>query len=117
MATRRVFVVWTHPLFREALQRLLAGPQVEWLGATSDAQAGQRQIRELQPDTILVEHAPGADQAFEISTLLEAAAAGVRIIHLSLSENELNVYHREQRSVDRAADLLQLITASASGGE
>jgi chemotaxis response regulator CheB len=117
MAIRRIFVVWTNPLFREALRRLLVGPDVDLVGAESDHQTARHQISALQPDTILIEHQPGDNSFRDVSAWLEAAAAGVRIFQLSLSENELSVYHREQRTVGQAADLLEIIMAPASGGD
>ena len=108
MTARRVFVIWTHPLFHESISLLLKHPDVEWVGATSDHAAALEQITSLQPDTILIEEEHG-DVAAEALKILEASAAAVRIIRLSLADNELSVYHREQRTVGQAEDLLRLI--------
>jgi len=109
MATRRVFVIWTHPLFYESVRLLLQHPDVEWTGATSDRVAAQAQIVSLRPDTILIEEEEGSNAPAETLEILEASSADMRVIRLSLADNELRVYHREQRTVGQTEDLLHLI--------
>jgi hypothetical protein len=41
--------------------------------------------------------------------LLEAGASDLKVIRLSLMANQLSLYRREQHTVIRAEDLLQLI--------
>lgn len=109
MATRRVFVIWAHALFHAALRRILTQPEIEWVGATSDHTAAHDQIARLQPDTILIEEAEGDEVLDEMLAILEASSADVRVIRLSLADNELSMYQREQRTVAEAEDLLRLI--------
>lgn len=109
MAIRRVFVIWTYPLFYESVRRLLQHPDIEWVGATSDRAAMQAQIVRLCPDTILLEAETSRDAAVDVVRLLEVNPATTRLIQLSLTENELTIYHREQKTVRQADDLLRLI--------
>ncbi len=109
MTVRRVFVIWTHPLFLEAVRRLLDSPQVQWLGAGSDHRAAQKQILSLSPDTVVIESEQGDKTPAQIVKILETSVSDVRVIRLSLSENKLSVYHREHRTVGQAEDLLRLI--------
>ena len=109
MATRRVFVLWTHALFYDSLRLLLNQPGIEVVGTTSDNLAARDQIAGLQPDTVLVEEDEGENGPEEILRMLEASPAGMRIIRLSRADNELKVYHREKRIVGKADDLLRLI--------
>lgn len=109
MTTRRVFVIWTHPLFHESVRLLLNRPQIEWAGATSDHEAAQRHIASLKPDTILIEELEGGHAGGEAIKLLENISSDIRIIRISLENNELTMYHREQRTVGQAEDLLKLI--------
>jgi DNA-binding NarL/FixJ family response regulator len=112
---RRVFVVWTHPIFHESVRLLLNHPDVELVGATSDYGAAQREILGLQPDTVLVEE-PGGSLRAEVMGILEASPWSVRVIGLSLEDNSLSVYHREQRTVAQSDDLLQLVLSDPSTG-
>jgi len=105
---RRVFVVWKHPIFRKSVRLLLDHPNVEWGGASSDCAAAQSEIMDLQPDTILVEESEGkvSTDAMEI---LEASTWNVRVVSVSLADNRLSVFHREQKTVGQAKDLLHLV--------
>jgi DNA-binding NarL/FixJ family response regulator len=105
---RRVFVIWTHPIFHESVRLLLNHPEVELVGATSDYLAAQDEILSLQPDTVLVEEV-GESVRAEVMEILEASSWSVRVIGLSLADNSLRIYHREQRTVAQGEDLLQLV--------
>lgn len=115
MVTRRVFVIWTHQLFRESVRLLLNHPEVEWVGAASDHQTAQDEILKLRPDIILIEEMRD-DVPVEIMGILEASPWGVRVIGLSLDDNKLSMYHREQRTVRQADDLLRLIISDPTIG-
>ncbi len=107
MATRRVFVIWTYPLFLEAVRRLLAGHDIEWVGDSSDHAAAREQLARLGPDTVLVEE--GKDVLTEIVQILEADTKAIKVIRLSLATNALSVYHREERTIAQADDLFHLV--------
>jgi DNA-binding NarL/FixJ family response regulator len=109
MAIRRVFVIWTHPLFYESVRRLLQHPDIEWAGATSDRASIQAQLVSLCPDTVLLEEETNRDTAAEVLRILGANSTATRLIQLNLTENELTIYHREQKTVRQADDLLRLI--------
>jgi AmiR/NasT family two-component response regulator len=111
MAICRVFVIWTNPLFHESVRLLLAHPGVEWLGETSDYAGAQAHIAELHPDTVLVEAIN--DNLDQMMDILTSAHDNVRIITLSLTNNELGLYRRQQRIVAKAEDLLAVLL---SGG-
>jgi chemotaxis response regulator CheB len=109
MATRRVFVIWIHPLFHESVRLLLTHPDIEWLGATSDHSTALTQIEKLCPDTILLEEEEGSNASAEALEILEASSTNMRVIRLNLADNELKIYRREDRTVAQAEDLLHLI--------
>jgi hypothetical protein len=108
MPVRRVFVFWTHPIFHDSVRLLLAHPQILWVGATSDYAANYEQILISQPDTILVEEVNGLVPP-EIMHVLEKSQWNVRVVGLNLHDNQVQVYHRVQRSVGKADDLLNWI--------
>ncbi len=111
MTPRRVFVIWRHPLFLESVRRLLVDPRIEWIGANSDHAAARAQVVSLRPDTILVEEADDDAVHANVIELLEAASSDSRVFRLSLAENQLSVFHREQRTVGEAGDLLRMVLA------
>jgi hypothetical protein len=67
----------------------------------------REEIAQLSPDTVLIEEEESV--CAEIMPLLEAGASDLKVIRLSLMENQLSLYRREQHTVTRAEDLLQLI--------
>ena len=109
--TRRVFIVWAHPLFYDTLRLLLDHPQVEVVGAGSAYAEALKEIERLQPDTVILEETeenkPGA--ICEALRLLEANSWCSRVVRISMDDNDLYVYQREQRTIQEKGDLLQII--------
>ena len=85
----RILVVDDHTLFRRGLTALLQRePQFEVVGDAGDAGQAQRRAEELQPDLILLDnHLPGVNGVDALPALL-GAAPGVRILMLTVSEDE-----------------------------
>ena len=85
----RILVVDDHTLFRRGLTALLQrDPQFEVVGDAGDANQAQRRAEELRPDLILLDnHLPGVNGVDALPALL-AAAPGVRVLMLTVSEDE-----------------------------
>ena len=85
----RILVVDDHTLFRRGLTALLQrDPQFEVVGDAGDANQAQRRAEELRPDLILLDnHLPGVNGVAALPALL-AAAPGVRVLMLTVSEDE-----------------------------
>ncbi len=92
IATRnafRVLVVDDHPLFRRGLTSVLArSDELIVIGDAGDASEAQRRAEALQPDLILLDnHLPGVN-GVDALPALRAALPTVRIILLTVSEDE-----------------------------
>jgi DNA-binding NarL/FixJ family response regulator len=109
MAKHRIFVLWNHPLFYESVRLLLQKDEIEWTGATSRVEEAFSDIERLQPDTILIEEEEGGDIPDKAIKLLENSSASARLFRLSLNDNDLEIYYREQKTVVQPEDLLHLI--------
>jgi two-component system nitrate/nitrite response regulator NarL len=85
----RILVVDDHTLFRRGLTALLArDPQLMVVGDAADAGEALRRAQELQPDLILLDnHLPGVNGVDALPGLHEAVP-GVRILMLTVSEDE-----------------------------
>lgn len=85
----RVLVVDDHPLFRRGLTALLSrSPTVCVVGDAGDATDAQRRAEVLKPDLILLDnHLPGVN-GVDALPALRAALPTVRIIMLTVSEDE-----------------------------
>ena len=108
MSVHRVFIFWTNPLFHEAVRLLLNHPEIVWVGASSHYLVDEVQIARLSPDTVLVEES-GEPLLGEILKFLEISQNSVRVIGLNLENNQMRTYHRVERTVGKAEDLLQWI--------
>jgi two-component system nitrate/nitrite response regulator NarL len=88
----RILVVDDHTLFRRGLTALLArDPRLSVIGDAADAGQAQRKAQELQPDLILLDiHLPGVNGVNALPAMFEAAP-GVRILVLTVSEDENNL--------------------------
>lgn len=106
---RKVFIIWTNPLFIRSIQMLLNQPDIELLGTTSDLDVAYAQISQLNPDTVLVEENPDGTLPIQALELLEEGLKDFRLIRLSLTDNQLIVYFSEQRTLTRIEELLALI--------
>ncbi len=85
----RILIVDDHTLFRRGLTALLArDPQLQVVGDAADGGEALRRASELQPDLILLDnHLPGVNGVDVLPALL-AAVAGVRVMMLTVSEDE-----------------------------
>jgi DNA-binding NarL/FixJ family response regulator len=108
MSTRQVFVIWTHPLFRESLSLLLHHPQIELVGETCDYVTASQEIEKLRPDTLLIEETEG-NPARELINEIKQQPWEMRILFMNLMDNQLNFFHHELRTVGKAEDLVQMI--------
>ena len=105
---RRLFVVWTHPIFRDSVRMLLDHPEVDLAGTTSDYVAAKEAIMKLKPDTILVEEVEGIVPT-NLMEILDANYFNLRLISVNLDDNRLRIFHCQQWNIVQATDLLRLI--------
>lgn len=117
MTAKRVFVVWTHLLFRDSVRLLLKDPSVDWLGETSDYSQAKEEVSRLDPDTIIVEETSSA-RSERILDILKACPERGRVLGVNLNNNLLNVYAHRVEMVGEAHDLLNVVLQkSTKGGE
>jgi len=105
---RRLYVVWTNPIFRDSVRLLLAHPKVDLAGTTSEYVAAKEAILNLRPDTILVEEIEGIVPT-NLMEILDTNHFDIRLISVSLDDNRLKIFHRQQWNIVQAEDLLRLI--------
>ncbi|MEK7278123.1 MAG: hypothetical protein AAB427_12300 [Chloroflexota bacterium] len=108
MAIRRVYVIWSHPLFHESVRALLQHPRIQWVGATADLAVARGQIASVRPDTVLVEGLQDG-LSLEVLAIMNSCEWKVLLLGLNLSDNTTRVCYSEQRIVGRADDLLRLV--------
>jgi hypothetical protein len=108
MTVRRVFVIWTNPLFHKSVLLLLDHPDIIWVGETSEFMTAHEEIMRLHPDTILFEKT-GVDFPVGLMEILKVETQDMRIIGVSLYNNEMSLLHRQHQAVLEAGDLLRFV--------
>lgn len=110
MVSQRLFIIWSHPLFREFLNLLLDDPALVIVGTASEYKAALVELESLKPDAVIVEETQdSANMAVEVLEILKACSWGPRVIRLSLQDNELWVYHQERWNIGSRDDFLRLV--------
>lgn len=108
MSERSVFVIWTNPLFHEAVRLILKDPRIRLVGSSSDTAEAKSLIATLNPEIVIIEET-GEQDSVEIMTILQA---GLVVIRLGLADNELNIYRRQHQTAATADDLVHMIVDS-----
>lgn len=111
---KRVFVLWKHPLFFEAVRLLLRHPQVELGGAAVDDLQAQEEIDRARPQILILERSAGDHLREE--DLFGILGQEVRVIWLSLDDNILSEITRKNHTVADRGDLLSLVLEGAVEG-
>ncbi len=109
----RVFVLWRHPLFFEAVRLLLRDPRVELAGAAVDDISSQEQMDNLQPEILILERS--TSDHLQQNNILGLLGSNVRVIWLSLDDNILSEFTRKNHTVADREDLLSLVLEGPSG--
>lgn len=110
MVIQRIYIAWVHPLFRETVSLLLNHQAVEIVGTSNLMENALADIDRLQPDTVIVEETEGnGEPHVEALQILKACPWKLRVIRMSLQDNELWVYHHQRRSLSSSEEFLRII--------
>lgn len=114
MEKRRMFVVCKNLLFCRALRALIERKEIDVVGVETDGAQALESIKLLKPQIVVVE---AGEEGTLVDYLLHyllpylvRESPGSKIVGLSLAQNEIDVYYGHQRRVQRAEDLLQVIS-------
>lgn len=104
----RIFIISGHLLFSYGLESLLCEEtNLEIIGQEKDMEQAIDQIKRLQPDVVVLD----SDNALSQITPILHASPGVKVISLSLQNNDLYVYQAKQWVARETEDLLEAIKA------
>jgi len=108
--SRRAFIVYRHPLFGDAVRLLLTHGGIQVLGMESDWDSARKQITALRPDVVLLElEGDDTPPIWTPSDWAEVGAKQPMTIGVSLLDNRAYIWHREDKVLMEATDLVQLI--------
>jgi DNA-binding NarL/FixJ family response regulator len=86
-ARPRVLVVEDHPLIREGVAAVLAGV-CEIVGTVADGRAALAAVNALQPTVVVLDLSLPGMNGLEVATHLRDAGSNVRIVFLSVYDDE-----------------------------
>ena len=93
MASVRVLVVEDHPLFRKGVVALLAAePDLEVAGTAGSGEEAVGRAADLRPDVVLMDLQLPGMSGIEATRVIAAADPDVRVLVLSLFEDEDSVF-------------------------
>jgi len=87
----RIYLVDDHAVLREAMGALLAGQGHEVVGQSDDPMAAAVDVRQLQPDLLLVDLKLGQRSGFELLAELQRRDLKVKVIVATMSLNPRDV--------------------------
>lgn len=109
---KRIFIISGYAMFGRGLESLLKqeDSELEIVGQESDVERAIEQIKELKPDTVILDSDdPPYDSMPAVLRRILKDNLGIRIIGLSLQNNRLYVYVATQWVVNSVGDLLNAI--------
>ena len=110
MDTRRVYIVWSNPLFRDTIRLLLNHPMLEIVGTGSQLDVVLNDIERTKPEIIIVEQTEdNSVTQIDAMKILKACPWEARVIRLSLEDNELWVYHHQRQIINATEDFLRIV--------
>jgi two-component system, NarL family, response regulator NreC len=85
----KCIVVDDHTLFREGLRRVLESEaDLQVIGEASDSTQALEQVRQLQPDVVLMDIGMPGRSSFEAARQINKDCPGTRLIFLTMHEDE-----------------------------
>jgi DNA-binding NarL/FixJ family response regulator len=103
---KRIFIISSHLMFSCGLESLLRQEaKLDFVGQEADVGRAIERIKELQPDVVILDSDGSVPEVFSILR----ARPGVKVISLSLQNNNLCVYQAKQRITKSVEDLLEVI--------
>lgn len=107
----RVFLIYVNRLVSEAVNVLLSREGIRLIGMETDPDLAVRLISGLLPDIVLVE---GNGVGTDVSLMARLAAMlceheNLRVIRLSITDGQVNIYHQEHRRLVTTQDLIRAV--------
>lgn len=117
MRPTRVFILYDHPLFARALEKLLQGVRrltvlgsAPWRGGEVLPEAAAR------ADVVILETPHGTSEASAAITQVLASRPEARLLCLSLEDNQITVYSAHSLTATEQSDLIRALRAGTAHG-
>lgn len=108
----RVYLVFRNRLFGDAVCAVLrTHPEIELIGATTEADQAMLEVAALAPDVILLEETE-EEPAMHIVNAILSSPTPCRVITLRLDEDGMHVWSQTWRQTVRPQDLVEAIVTA-----
>lgn len=105
----RIFILSSYLMFAQGLESLLSqNAQLQIVGQETEIDRAIEQIKSLQPDVVILDSSGFSQEGPEMVSLFQAKE-DIKMIGLSLHDNNLYIYQATQRSLQSVDDLLAAI--------
>lgn len=114
MAKRRVFILYSHPLFAKGIESLLhqeAGLEVASLSL--DQGDLLEAVKAFGPDVVIIDSDPQV--VAQLVPRLLQQHPGLKVVGMTPGENEVTVHYRQQERVTTIGDLVGILEESRKG--
>ena len=110
MNSPRVYLIGVNRLVCEAVNALLRQEGIELVGMETDSDLALSQLHALKPDVVLIESDGNSDtQVLAALARLAYKKENLLLIRINLTNEELHIYHQEQRRMINLQDLVGAI--------
>lgn len=106
----RVYLIGVNRLVCEGVNALLRREGIELIGMETDSKLALAQVSALEPDVVLIE-SDGKSDAGVLAALTQLSCDSDKLllIRISVVDEELHIYHQEQRRFINTQDLVGAI--------
>jgi hypothetical protein len=105
MPVPKIYLIWQHALLRESVEAILQQSGLALAGSGPDL-PGEAELQAQQPDVIIFEEQPGLTEQF-LTRL--SASPSPRLICISMDNNKLYIYQRQERDLHHMQDLVAAV--------
>jgi hypothetical protein len=104
----RIYIIASHPLFAQGISSLLkAQPDIQVVGLSEFGPSVLREIETLQPDVVVIDSEQGSRG--QITDALLSQNPGLKLVGLSLEEDNITITYLQQRSGAAVEDLVTAV--------
>jgi len=116
MAKRRVFILYSHPLFAKGVESLLhQEADLEVAGLSLDQGDSSEAVKAFGPDVVIID-SESQVVAQLVPTLLQQHP-GLKVVSMNPGENEVTIHYRQQERVTTIGDLVEILREGRSPGK
>ena len=106
----RIFILSSHPLFGQGIKTLLEEQaEVQVVGREADPVRAIDAILDLKPDVVILDNDESRHSGTLLLALIFQELVDIRVVRLSLANNQILIYQGERRVIEGPGDLLKAI--------